>query len=344
MTTNSTLGPIPKLDSKLRIAVLMGGPSSEREISLISGRQVLSSLGDLNPIAVEIGRDGRWTVGDREHATVGSALDDLKKRADVVFIAMHGELGEDGTIQGLLDAERLVYTGSGVLGSALAMDKVRAKLVYKAVGIPSAPFRALNQRELGGGLPLAEAIGKELGFPCVVKPARAGSSVGVSFPPDASSLASDLAGLASSQSLVLVERFVKGREFTCGVLSFEREGKLVPLPVTEIIPDRARFAFFDYTAKYTPGATREVTPAQIGGDLREKIQAMAVDAHRWLDCRDMSRSDFIVGDDGEVVILETNTIPGLTPQSLLPQAAGVAGLSFRDLVSVLIDDALSRAK
>ncbi|MBI2376354.1 MAG: D-alanine--D-alanine ligase [Deltaproteobacteria bacterium] len=340
--TGQTWTNLPKLDPSLRVAVLMGGPSSEREISLVSGKQVLSSLEAHRPIAVEIGRDGSWSVGGVLHRNAGLAVDDLKQRAEVVFIAMHGELGEDGTIQGLLDSVGLRYAGSGVLGSALAMDKVRAKLVYKAVGIPSAPFRAISPRDLSRGLPLAEELGRELGFPCAVKPARAGSSVGVTFPKSDAELARDLGALAGTDGLVLVEGFVKGREFTCGVIAFEREGRLVPLPVTEIIPDKSRFEFFDYVAKYTPGATREVTPAQIPDALTERIQALAVEAHRWLDCRDMSRSDFIVSDTGELVILETNTIPGLTPQSLLPQAAAVAGLSFYELVSILIDDALSR--
>lgn len=326
-----------------RIAVIMGGPSSEHEISLSSGKKVMSALADREPIEVVVSKQGVWSIGGEKAASLGAAIDRLASSADVCFLALHGQFGEDGTIQGLLEVAGLPYTGSGVMASALAMDKVRTKLVYRDRGIPTPEFEPVTRaRWAEERSAVVSAVTSRLGYPCVVKPGRAGSSVGVSFPKDTASLEKSLDVLMESNTLGLVETCVKGREFTCGILQIDRERKTMALPVTEIIPD-ARYAYFDYEAKYTPGATREITPADLPRPVFEKIQQLALSAHRWLDCRDFSRTDVMLDAGGQPFVLETNTIPGLTPTSLLPQAAEVAGYDYRALVDILIDNALARA-
>lgn len=330
--------------SPARIAVLMGGRSSEHDISVSSGRQVLSVLQDQSPLPVLIGRDGTWQIGDERQASVGAALEALQSRADVVFIALHGPGGEDGVIQGCLETVGVPYTGSGVLGSALAMDKPRTKLIYTTAGIPTPPFQVVTRaRWRGDPAEVLESIKRRFGFPCVLKRAREGSSYGISFPADEAAATKVLDQYFEKESVVLAEKQVKGREFTCAVLEVSRESRTLALPVTEIIPGD-KYAFFDLEAKYTPGATREITPAEIPDELRDRIQAHALAAHEALDLRDMSRSDVLVDDGGNAFLLETNTIPGFTPTSLLPQAAAAAGYDFRALVNVLIENALLRAE
>lgn len=319
-----------------RVAVLMGGPSSEHDVSMKSGRQVLGALPGATEVRIE--RDGAWRVAGERHSQIGAAIDALKAVADVVFVAMHGPFGEDGTVQGLLEASGLAYTGSGVAASSLAMDKVRTKLVYRGAGLPTPDFEVLRPR--GYRPELVRAVAGRIGLPAVVKPACNGSSFGVSFPKDEPALTAAVTAHVEQGQDVLVERLVKGRELTCGVLEGE-DGGLEALPVTEIVPD-ARYEFFDYEAKYTPGATDEITPARIDEPLRDRVQALARAAHELLGCRDMSRTDFLVGPDGAPLLIETNTIPGFTPTSLLPQAAAAAGLSFEALVARLVGAAARR--
>ena len=321
-----------------RIAVLRGGTSAERDVSMSSGGQVLDAL-KAEGLDVTIEADGRWTIEGQTHARLGGALDHLSDAVDVVFIALHGPFGEDGTIQGLLEAVGLPYTGSGVAASGLAMDKGRAKAVYRDAGLPTAPAMAITPRYFATSRDaVLDAIASDLGFPCVVKPTCDGSSFGVSFPEDRSALAAVLDDIVGQGRAVLAERRVQGTELTCGVL--EHDGHPKPLPVTEIAPTD-KYAFFDYEAKYTPGATDEITPARIPDTLRDTVQTMAVTAHEVLGCRDMSRTDFIV-EDGQPWLLETNTIPGLTTNSLLPQAAAASGLSFEALVRHLVASARAR--
>lgn len=320
-----------------RVAVLMGGPSSEHDVSMKSGAQVMSVLPGAVPVVLE--RDGRWRVGETQYASIGGALDDLKMRADVVFIAMHGPFGEDGTVQGFLQTAGLSYTGSGVAASSLAMDKVRTKLIYRAAGLPTADFEVLRPR--GYTREVAEAVAHKIGVPAAVKQACNGSSFGVSFPKTVPSLVQTVDALIAQGQDVLVEQFIRGRELTCGVLEDASTGQIQALPVTEIVPD-SRYEFFDYEAKYTPGATQEITPARIDDDLRDEVQALALAAHTVLGCRDMSRTDVMVSGEGRPLLLETNTIPGFTQTSLLPQAAQVAGLDFSALVALLVSNAALR--
>ncbi len=323
-----------------RIAVIMGGPSSEHDISLVSGRQVVGALRDEHVVVVRIDKDGTWNLDGVRAESMGRALDELKRRVDVVFVAMHGPFGEDGTVQGLLDAIGLPYTGTGVMGSALAMDKARTKLVYRAADLPTPRFEWVDRQRWGEARDEILVAIAALGWPCALKPTCSGSSVGMSFPEDSEQAAADVDALLAESDGVLAEAKVVGREFTCGVLDVD--GAQLALPITEIIPG-AEYAFFDYEAKYKPGATAEITPADIPDRLAAKMQVLAKQAHRVLGCRDFSRTDYMVGADGAPTILETNTIPGLTPQSLLPQAAAEAGYDFRALIRLLIDNALSRA-
>ncbi len=299
------------------VAVLMGGFSSERPVSLSSGKACADAL------EAEGFRVTRVDV-DRN---VSSFLADL--RPDVAFNALHGPFGEDGAIQGVLEYLQIPYTHSGVLASALAMDKGRAKHVAQAAGIPVAEARVMSRFDIGNRHPIEP--------PYVVKPVREGSSFGVvivkedqSHPPQV--LSSDDWRYGDE---VMVERYVYGRELTCGVMGDKALG------VTEVVPTGN--AFYDYDAKYAAGGSRHILPAQISSNVYQKIQSFALKAHQAMGCRGVSRSDFRYDDrfseDGEVIWLEVNTQPGMTPTSLVPEMAAHVGLSFGDLVRWMVEDA-----
>ncbi|MCB9652620.1 MAG: D-alanine--D-alanine ligase [Deltaproteobacteria bacterium] len=344
-TTTTTMPTTPTLLTPLRVAVLMGGPSNEHDVSLTSGRQVLAALGRHNAFEVLIERDGTFRVAGDVQPNLGAALTTIAARADVAFIALHGPFGEDGTVQALLEASGVPYTGSGVLASALAMDKVRTKALYKAEGLPTPGSTALSARQWRrdpGAIRTAVAkAGEAFGFPCVAKPSTLGSSFGLSMPADATQLLADVEHLLGRGHDVLLEQYVRGRELTCGVLDVEREGTTRALPLTEIVP-RAHHAYFDYVAKYTPGESEEITPARVPDAVSEAVQDCAIRAHRALGCRDMSRSDFLLDAEGRIFMLETNTIPGFTKTSLLPQGAAAVGIDFRALTEILVDNAWRR--
>jgi D-alanine-D-alanine ligase len=299
------------------VAVLMGGLSSERPVSLSSGNACAAALeGEgFKVTRVDVGRD------------IGRVLEDLKP--DVAFNALHGPYGEDGTIQGVLEYLEIPYTHSGVLASALAMDKKQAKIVAAQAGIPVAEAMVVNRFDIGNSHPMAP--------PYVVKPVREGSSFGVvivredmSHPPQI---------LTSSEwrygDVVMVERYVAGRELTCGVM----DGKV--LGVTEIVP--LGHSFYDYDSKYAAGGSQHVLPAEISPKIYQKIQSLALKAHQALGCRGVSRSDFRYDDrfseDGDLIWLELNNQPGMTPTSLLPEMAAHAGYSFGEFVRWMVEDA-----
>jgi D-alanine-D-alanine ligase len=322
----------------------MGGRSDEHEVSLSSGKKVVATLQKDDPLAVVIEKSGRWVVGGEAQRSAGAAIDRVKETCDVAFLALHGPFGEDGTIQGFLDVNQIAYTGSGVAASALAMDKPRTKMVYRHRSLLTPDFLFTDRSEWRTAeSALLDSAADTVGFPCVVKPARLGSSVGISFPKTKAELDTAIADLLRTTEDVIVERFVKGREMTCGVLSIDREQRTFALPPTEIVPS-AKFSFFDYTAKYTPGATDEITPARISPEATKAIQRMALEAHVLLGCRDFSRSDFMLTDDGKIYILETNTIPGLTPTSLLPQGAATIGIDYATLIGILVENARMRVR
>ncbi len=322
------------------IAVMMGGVSPEHDVSLSSGAGVLAALSPdkYQGLPVTIGKDGLWSVGDRPPCSAFDAVGALRA-ADCVFIALHGPFGEDGRIQGFLDTLGLPYTGSGCAASALAMDKVRCKAVVSGQGIRVANHTALD-RDTWEADPEAilDAVRRDVGYPCVVKAARGGSSLGTSVPADADAFRRAMHEALQHDSSVLVETRIVGREVTCGVLDAVPGGLLRSLPITEIIP-RDPGTFWTYDAKYTAGATEEVTPANLTPALTSQIMDMAAHVHEIVGCRGWSRSDFIIDGQGPVW-LEVNTVPGLTPTSLYPQAAAAAGISYSDMVSMFIERAL----
>jgi D-alanine-D-alanine ligase len=299
------------------VAVLMGGISSERPVSLSSGNACADALEG------EGFRVSRIDV-DRNVAAV---LADL--RPDVAFNALHGPYGEDGAIQGILEYLQIPYTHSGVLASALAMDKGRAKSIAAAAGIPVADGRVMDRHEIGAQHPMQP--------PYVVKPVREGSSFGVVIVREGQSHPPQVLGSSDWRygDRVMVERYVAGRELTCGVMDGEALG------VTEIVPLSG--AFYDYDAKYAAGGSKHVIPAEISPNIYQKIQRLAVKAHQAMGCRGVSRSDFRFDDtasgEGELVWLEINTQPGMTPTSLVPEMAAHAGRSFGELVRWMVEDA-----
>lgn len=309
--------------AKIRLALIAGGTSDEREVSLRGATGVEKAL---DPEKYEVVRYDPAT----DLARIANEADKI----EVAFLLLHGVNGEDGTIQGFLDLLGIPYQGAGVLGSALAMDKNLAKIMYRLNGLPVAPWVMVESRDL-------EDTGRiiaEVGLPCVVKPVRQGSSIGMSIVREAERLLPALHLALKHDSEVMVERYIRGRELTAGVLGND---DLLALPLVEIIPD-AKYEFFDYEAKYQPGASREICPAEVSDSVREKAQDYAIRAHRSLQLRCYSRTDMILADNDELYLLETNTIPGMTPTSLLPQAAAAAGYSFAALLDRLIE--LAREK
>ena len=303
--------------TKKHVAVLLGGFSSERPVSLSSGNACADALeqAGYQISRVDVGRD------------VGAVLAALKP--DVVFNALHGPFGEDGTIQGILEYLGIPYTHSGVLGSALAMNKQLAKKVAKAAGIAVAESKVVNRFTIKNTHPMRP--------PYVVKPVNEGSSFGVvivkenqSHPPQVITSPEWKYG-----DTVMVERYVHGRELTCAVMGD------VALGVTEIIP--VGHSFYDYDSKYVAGGSKHECPAKISPNIYQKIQTLALKAHQAIGCRGVSRSDFRYDDrhseNGEIIWLEVNTQPGMTPTSLVPEIAAHAGHSFGDLVSWIVEDA-----
>ncbi|MCR4426243.1 MAG: D-alanine--D-alanine ligase [Firmicutes bacterium] len=307
----------------MKIAVLMGGPSSEREVSLMSGRQVAGALRRLGHNVIELDPDEDGIL----------AL--LTNRPDVVFIALHGRYGEDGCIQGLLELAHIPYTGSGVLASALAMDKIMAKVVFRSLGIPTPEWVTVTRSDAGVGSPCADDALLQVGLPCVVKPSAQGSTVGVTVVRDAESLADAVHLALSYGDQALIEQFVTGTEITVGVLG---DSPARALPTLEIVSKKPTY---DWEAKYTPGMSEHIIPARVPEEVRAKCQDLAVRAHTALGCRGFSRVDMIATPSGEVQVLEVNTVPGLTAVSLLPDAARAVGISFEQLVQMAVDGALA---
>ena len=308
--------------AKLRLALIAGGTSDEREVSLRGAAGVEKAL---NP--------DRYEVVRYDPATDLARIAADAANIDAAFILLHGVHGEDGTIQGFLDLLGIPYQGAGVLGSALAMDKNLAKVMYRLAGLPVAPWVMVEPGDLRDSGRIESAVG----LPCVVKPVRQGSSIGMSIVRTLDQLPAALALALRHDGEVMVEAFLKGRELTAGVLG---NSELTALPLIEIIPD-SRYDFFNYEAKYQPGATREVCPAPVSETVRARAQDYALRAHRSLQLRGYSRTDMILVEE-ELYLLETNTIPGMTPTSLLPQAAAEAGLPFGALLDRLIELALER--
>jgi len=333
----------------MRIAVLMGGNSDERDVSLGSGAQVAAALREAGHSVVAVDtvhgvlsadkerqllREGVSALPpsklapdllDRGDATTLTALSEVKE-ADVFFLALHGGKGEDGTLQSLLDAAGLVYTGSGPIGCVLATDKDVTKRLLRNEGIPTPDWM------IGPG-PSAEEAATRLGLPLIVKAARGGSSLRLCLAHDMQELEDAVEEANGYDDAVIFERFIRGREFTVGILGEEA------LPVGEIIPENE---IFDYECKYQPGMAAEIFPADIPAELARHLQELALRTHRVLRLHDFSRVDFIVAEDGWVCCLEANNLPGMTANSLVPKAAQAAGITLPELCDRIARLALER--
>lgn len=312
---------------RFAVAVIQGGPSSEAEVSRASATSVANALVKAGHRAVRLELDAFLS-------------DSLRTGGyEVVFPVSHGAVGEDGALQGLLEVLDIPYVGSDVLASALAMNKRIAKVLFGAAGLPIAP--ALHAKRGDDADALAVRALAELGSNVVVKPCSNGSAIGVArFDKGATEkdLASAIGAAWNVDDVVLVERFAPGREITCGVLGTGNDA--VALPPTEI--RATNDAFYTYQARYAPGRSQHLCPAPLPAAVLARVQEVAVAAHRALGCRDLSRADFVVGEDGAVTLLEINTMPGFTDTSLYPEAAGVAGIPMTALCDRFVQAAIAR--
>ncbi len=362
---------------RLRVAVLMGGPSPERDVSMSTGQQISAALDPrrYEVLPVEITQEGRWlprpdllqltdgparrkgTKEVRARGTVTRGLARVKPAArslslmsvdqaverdhvDVAVIAMHGPYGEDGKVQGLLEVLGIPYTGSGVLASALAMDKLRSRQVFEWNRIPVPAYLSVSAQLWRDRSRVHQQVVQQLGYPCVVKPNALGSSIGVSLVRDPAALDPAIEAALTYGPIVLIEGYLQGTEITCGIVDDPDTSEPVALPLIEVVPHAD---FYDYQAKYTDGGSDHIIPARVPPDVAARAQTLAVRAYRALGCEGMSRVDMIArGED--IVVLEINTIPGMTPTSLLPDAARAAEISFQALLDRLIATALKRRK
>ncbi len=334
-------------EAPMRVVVLLGGESEERDVSLVSGCQVADALRRgghdvvcLDPVKGLVSEQGERIIlaggvralppseieGAGQASVSGAALATHEEmvRADVVFPALHGGMGEDGTLQALLDVARIRYVGSGMLGCALAMDKEVTKSILRDAGIPTPNWFVR---------PTADEVLDSLGVPVIHKPVAAGSSVRLSLLQVELEVVSALAEDEEAPSPMMYEEYIEGREFTVGILGDRA------LPVGEIV---SQHELFDYECKYQAGMAEEIFPADIPAELTEILQAQALEVHRLLRLRDFSRVDFVVDRAGDPWCLEANALPGLTGNSLLPKAARAGGISFPALCDRIVQMAASR--
>ena len=308
-----------------RVAVLEGGRSLERQVSLRSGARVQDALERLGHevVAIDAGVDLVRRLRD--------------SRPEVAFVALHGRDGEDGTVQELLEIAGIPYTGSGVLGCVRASDKVLAKHLMLEAGIPTPEFFAFSEtafRELGAADALP-AIGERLDFPIVVKPSSGGSALGIKFARNAADVPAALVAAFSYDSRVLLERYVDGRDLAVSILDGEA------LPLVEAVPRDEEF--YDFEARYEIGRTDFICPADLPPDITARAHELALRTYKLLGCEAFARVDLMLDRDGELTVLEVNLIPGLTETSLLPQAAEAAGISFDELVGRIVELAAARS-
>lgn len=332
----------------MKIAVLLGGDSEERDVSLASGAQVARALREAGHDVVAVDSAQGALTPAQEQAILTSGVGRLApepgatdlvgsgdtgalaripgvRDADVLFLALHGGAGEDGTLQGLLDQAGILYAGSGRVGCTLAMDKDVTKRLLRDAGVPTADWIT--------GYARPDDVVDRLGLPVIVKPVSGGSTVGLTLVRDESGLDQAYERALAVDERVMYEAFVEGREFTVGILGSEA------LPVGEIIPEHE---IFDYECKYQDGMAQEIFPAEISPEAAERMQSLALQVHEVLQLRDFSRVDFILGEDGTPWCLEANALPGLTANSLLPKAARAAGISFPQLCERIVNMAERR--
>lgn len=324
----------------IKVGVLRGGPSSEHEISLKTGKSVLLNLPEkYSGSDVFINKEGNWHLNRRP-----SDPERVFRSVDVIFNALHGQYGEDGKVQRLLERFGMPYTGSGVVASALGMNKVLAREEFKKADL-KAPRDIVADAD-NGSLKEAGRIFKTISPPWIVKPISGGSSVGISVAMSLPDLIRALDAAFGLGQKVLVEEYIMGKEATCGIIDDFREEKYYALPVIEIIPP-PKFGFFNYDAKYS-GETKEICPAGFSLSVKKEIENMARKAHNALGCRHYSRSDFIIAppkkinEPPQIYILELNTLPGLTEESLVPKALSAVGASYGEFLDHLIKLALAK--
>ncbi|MCG2675753.1 D-alanine--D-alanine ligase [bacterium] len=309
---------------KMKIAVLMGGTSAEREVSLSTGKAIIEALKrkGLKVISIDVDKD------------IAKKL--LKEKINLAFIALHGRGGEDGTIQGLLELLGIPYTGSGVLASALALNKAQAKKVFKFHGLPVPKFQVLKKEDPAAKGEPRQRRGsriQDLKFPLplVIKPAREGSTIGISIIHNKRDIKKALEKAFRYDEEIIIEEYIEGKEVTVGIVGDEA------LPVIEIRP---KDAFYTYEAKYIKGLTDFIIPARLSKRVYSQVQRIALTAYHALGCRHFARVDMIVNKKNKPYLLELNTIPGMTATSLLPQAAAKRGISFDNLVLKILEMAL----
>ncbi len=341
---------------KLRIAVLMGGPSSEHDVSLQGGKNVVDALDrrrfDVRPVVIT--REGRWRVATRAWSGAPDGFDPLRESGwralegpcealvhlkargiDVVLPILHGRFGEDGTLQACLLAAGIPFVGSDSRASALAADKIRTKEILGFHGIPTPRFEVLEPEALRRGRQATAArLVEAFGLPLVVKDPLGGSTLEVRICDDVGQVQAAMDELAPAAERLLVETYVKGRELTVAVLEELESGRPVALPVIEIRPRKSRF--FDYAEKYSADGAEELCPAPLDEALTARVQALALSVHALLGLKGLSRTDLMLAEDGSLHVLETNTMPGMTSRSLVPRAAAAVGLSFPALVENLV--------
>jgi D-alanine-D-alanine ligase len=334
----------------MKVAILMGGTTSEREISLRTGRGMAQAVRKLGHEAVAVdAADGRLLpAGEEEKAAAVKALKpagpaalvsaEALREADVVLIALHGGAGENGTLQALLDLAGKPYTGSGVMASALAMNKAMSKRVFEQAGVPTPAWVLVPMDGLTGALLRSDHVPPsvtKLGLPLVVKPNEEGSTVGLTIVHDWPALPAAFTEAARYGNEILIEAFIEGRELTVAVMGTRA------LPIVEIRP---KSGFYDYEAKYTAGRSDYFCPADLPEPLAEQIRELGLKASQVLDCRGVTRVDFRLDARDRAWCLEVNTIPGMTPTSLVPMAAKAAGMSYEDVVQRMLDLAIEEAR
>ncbi len=309
---------IRKKKKSLRIGVIAGGISSEREISLLTGENIYRSLlkSGYNAIFIDLKND---------------FLNDFKK-INLAFLALHGRYGEDGTIQGLMEIMKIPYTGSGVLGSAIAINKILTKKILKCENVLTPRYAVLDidskKNPAGTGL----FIGKIPSYPVIVKPNCEGSTIGVNIVGSDEQLKHAIEDASKYDNKILIEKYISGRELTVSVIGKDP----VALPIIEIRPSSG---FYDYEAKYTKGMTEYIVPAELNSELSRHISETAVKCHKVLECSGISRVDFMLDGQNDAYTFELNTMPGMTATSLVPKAAGAAGIDFDLLVEIILDSA-----
>jgi D-alanine-D-alanine ligase len=342
---------------RTRLAILYGGRSAEHQVSVVSARSVMEALDpdrfEVVPIAIT--RAGAWLLPDRsplELTASDGALPEVEAAGtelavrpeqgvggvDVVFPILHGPFGEDGTVQGLFELADLPYVGSGVLASALAMDKAMAKVVLAQAGLPQAPYLVVPERDWRADPDrVAAEVGGRLAYPVFTKPARLGSSIGISKVKTPDGLAAGLADAFAHDTKALVEQGVVARELECGVLGNDAPEASV---VGEVVPGHD---FYDFEAKYLDESLKLEIPAPVPGAVRDRVRELSLRAFQALDCEGFARVDFFYEEaTGRVLLNEVNTIPGFTPKSMFPMLWAASGLSYPDLVARLVDLAVER--